>query len=165
MAWNAGILLSHNPSATPGHSFTSASLLPRQHLGWVWLWWWMHTHTHTRLWAQLLQWNRWTYECSWDWQHRMWKVDRCLVFVSSKHTKLNLLLPLYSEFMLYCSFTLKVNSPLSVFSFSSRHGWEKPRGASSNKGTRRPPEQDIKPHLSSGGLIIDVSTHKFTAAF
>lgn len=43
MGHNAGILLSHNPSAEPGHSFTSVSLLPRQHLGWVW--WWMHAHT------------------------------------------------------------------------------------------------------------------------
>lgn len=53
MGRNAGILLSHNPSAEPGHSFTSVSLLPRQHLGWVW--WWMHTctkrHTHSCIYA------------------------------------------------------------------------------------------------------------------
>ena len=51
MGRNAGILLSHNPSAEPGHSFTSVSLLPRQHLGWVWLW--MHANTCTPLHTQL----------------------------------------------------------------------------------------------------------------
>lgn len=49
MGRNAGILLSHNPAAEPGHSFTSVSLLPRQHLGWVLL---VdartHMHTHAR---------------------------------------------------------------------------------------------------------------------
>lgn len=45
MGRNAGILLSHNPSAEPGHSFTSVSLLPRQHLGWFW--WWMDAQTRT----------------------------------------------------------------------------------------------------------------------
>lgn len=37
MGRNAGILLSHNPAAELGHSFTPVSLLPRQRLGWVWL--------------------------------------------------------------------------------------------------------------------------------
>lgn len=46
MDWNTGILLSHNPSAEPGHSFTSVSLLPRQHLGWVWGWVDSQTCTH-----------------------------------------------------------------------------------------------------------------------
>lgn len=58
-------MLSHNPAAELGHSFTPVSLLPRQRLGWVWLvvgvvvraaavvgartLALLHTHTHTRL--------------------------------------------------------------------------------------------------------------------
>lgn len=94
-----------------------------------------------------------------------------LPLVSSQHPKTNLLLCLYSQFMLSCSLVLKgKQTSLSfacIFLLIQTRKKSKSGGCCRHTGTRRLPVQGIKPHPYAGGLIKDYrrQTHKFGVAF
>lgn len=151
MGRNTGILLSHHPSAEPGHSFTSVSLLPRQHLGWVWSWMHAHCFTHICIYTHLCK-HGGTQTCSkllnltmihkhnccsekWGMCVSGWNNDKpvCMWKIHIFCT------PFYSKFMLPCSLVLKgeqtaLSSTCIFFLFQT---WRKQRGCYSTRGTRR----------------------------